>query len=83
MAVATDGSGWTFAVLIALFVGRAMLRGDLVTGREYDRLARELERVSVRAEALTDEQRQEAATERGRLLDQIAKLRRAVEDGSA
>lgn len=72
--IATDSSGWTVAIVLCTLVTRAILRGDLVIGREYDRLSQELDRTSSRAETLAEEQRREAAQERGRLLAQIAAL---------
>ena len=71
---ATDSSGWTVAIVLSTLVMRAILRGDLVIGREYDRLSKELDRTSAKAETLAEEQRREAAGERERLLAPIAEL---------
>jgi hypothetical protein len=70
----SDATGWTVAVAVVLLVARALLRGDLVIGREYDRLATQLDETTERAERLAEVQRHEAAEERRRLLDRIAAL---------
>jgi hypothetical protein len=75
----SDATGWTVALLLGLCVARALLRGDLVIGREYDRLAKQLDDTAERAEALAEAQRREAASERERLLDRIAGLERPAE----
>jgi hypothetical protein len=70
----SDATGWTVAVALALFTARALLRGDLVIGREYDRLKAQLDDTAERAEALAEAQRQSAASERERLLARITEL---------
>jgi len=82
-AFATDTTGWSVSVGLALLVVRSLIRGDLVTGREYDRLAAQLDRTTERADSLVDEQRREAAAERSRLLDRIEELEHAARGGSA
>ncbi|MBI6080775.1 hypothetical protein H8J90_14790, partial [Clostridium perfringens] len=45
----SDATGWTVTIALSLLVARALLRGDLVIGREYDRLKAQLDDTSERA----------------------------------
>lgn len=71
VALLQEGTGWVVAGVEAVIIGRTVLKGDLVLGREYQYVVKELDEISARFETLTAEQRDQAAEERRALMDRI------------
>lgn len=71
LQIARDGGGWLVAVAMATAFARALLKGDLVLGREYQYIVKTLDETSEKAEQLAQEQRSAAAEERKMMLERI------------
>lgn len=67
------------AVMIAEFF-RRLFKGDIVLGREHQRVVKELERVGKEAQQLIVDQREMSAQERKALLDRTEAQARQIDE---
>ena len=80
IALIREQGGWVVSAAIVLEIARRVHRGDLVLGREYQRVNKEREAEAAKAEQLAKDQREAAAAERTALLDRIETQARRLDE---